>query len=216
MIAFFFFQAEDGIRDSSVTGVQTCALPISTRACRSPPRFARYARVVLPGRPGSARGPLARPHRHARHRDDPRGAPGPCAALRGGKGAPAMRLRTVRTLTLTMVGVATMVAIASAQVPIRVRGAIAKVSGQTLTIASRDNSSVEVRLADTVGVTAVVTAALSDIKTGAFVGAAALPQPDGIFRAPQVLIFPESGRGTGEGPYPWDLSPGRTLTTAPA
>src|SRR5438046_7903129 len=30
--AFFFFQAEDGIRDWSVTGVQTCALPISTAA----------------------------------------------------------------------------------------------------------------------------------------------------------------------------------------
>src|SRR5207237_9350766 len=29
MLFFFFFQAEDGIRDSSVTGVQTCALPIS-------------------------------------------------------------------------------------------------------------------------------------------------------------------------------------------
>src|SRR5260370_31790514 len=28
-LLFFFFQAEDGIRDSSVTGVQTCALPIS-------------------------------------------------------------------------------------------------------------------------------------------------------------------------------------------
>src|SRR3712207_762807 len=28
---FFFFQAEDGIRDISVTGVQTCALPISLR-----------------------------------------------------------------------------------------------------------------------------------------------------------------------------------------
>src|SRR2546429_3296079 len=27
--AFFFFQAEDGIRDVAVTGVQTCALPIS-------------------------------------------------------------------------------------------------------------------------------------------------------------------------------------------
>src|SRR5438876_9193546 len=26
---FFFFQAEDGIRDGRVTGVQTCALPIS-------------------------------------------------------------------------------------------------------------------------------------------------------------------------------------------
>src|SRR3712207_2196009 len=28
-ILFFFFQAEDGIRDIGVTGVQTCALPIS-------------------------------------------------------------------------------------------------------------------------------------------------------------------------------------------
>src|SRR5437879_9739288 len=28
-LIFFFFQAEDGIRDTSVTGVQTCALPIS-------------------------------------------------------------------------------------------------------------------------------------------------------------------------------------------
>src|SRR5256884_3484853 len=33
---FFFFQAEDGIRDVAVTGVQTCALPIS--GCRE---FAR-------------------------------------------------------------------------------------------------------------------------------------------------------------------------------
>src|SRR2546425_5743306 len=29
LIIFFFFQAEDGIRDKLVTGVQTCALPIS-------------------------------------------------------------------------------------------------------------------------------------------------------------------------------------------
>src|SRR2546425_4751384 len=30
-VCFFFFQAEDGIRDKLVTGVQTCALPISVR-----------------------------------------------------------------------------------------------------------------------------------------------------------------------------------------
>src|SRR2546422_2490185 len=29
LFSFFFFQAEDGIRDVAVTGVQTCALPIS-------------------------------------------------------------------------------------------------------------------------------------------------------------------------------------------
>src|SRR5256885_7352018 len=35
-LLFFFFQAEDGIRDYKVTGVQTCALPIS--AAPFPPR----------------------------------------------------------------------------------------------------------------------------------------------------------------------------------
>ena len=30
VVVFFFFQAEDGIRDHCVTGVQTCALPISS------------------------------------------------------------------------------------------------------------------------------------------------------------------------------------------
>src|SRR5205809_3667576 len=51
---FFFFQAEDGIRDVAVTGVQTCALPISVsenrrerpwlRARRSPTRPRSWSR----------------------------------------------------------------------------------------------------------------------------------------------------------------------------
>src|SRR5690349_25029368 len=40
-MSFFFFQAEDGIRDLYVTGVQTCALPIypppTNRRCSTPP-----------------------------------------------------------------------------------------------------------------------------------------------------------------------------------
>src|SRR5438876_8561238 len=32
---FFFFQAEDGIRDGRVTGVQTCALPICSTLAKS-------------------------------------------------------------------------------------------------------------------------------------------------------------------------------------
>src|SRR3712207_7249803 len=63
---FFFFQAEDGIRDIGVTGVQTCALPISTaapapRRCRTAPA-GRRARARAPAPPGS--GP-ARPDRSA-------------------------------------------------------------------------------------------------------------------------------------------------------
>src|SRR5437879_11963926 len=40
----FFFQAEDGIRDTSVTGVQTCALPISLR--RREPGPGRHRRLA--------------------------------------------------------------------------------------------------------------------------------------------------------------------------
>src|SRR2546429_7016767 len=50
----FFFQAEDGIRDVAVTGVQTCALPISVflfaerpRTQRQPPARARHAGRAL-------------------------------------------------------------------------------------------------------------------------------------------------------------------------
>src|SRR5205807_5401317 len=40
---FFFFQAEDGIRDYKVTGVQTCALPISHLVADPPERDGRAA-----------------------------------------------------------------------------------------------------------------------------------------------------------------------------
>src|SRR5207237_5974938 len=40
----FFFQAEDGIRDSSVTGVQTCALPIFPRRRSKRSRLSRSYR----------------------------------------------------------------------------------------------------------------------------------------------------------------------------
>src|SRR2546425_5175557 len=43
---FFFFQAEDGIRDKLVTGVQTCALPISTIAFGFTPAAALSAARV--------------------------------------------------------------------------------------------------------------------------------------------------------------------------
>src|SRR5207245_7218912 len=66
---FFFFQAEDGIRDATVTGVQTCALPIlgksrEKESSRKPRRCDRIVesemhlpicRAVVRGSPPSAR-----------------------------------------------------------------------------------------------------------------------------------------------------------------
>src|SRR5260221_14114628 len=45
---FFFFQAEDGIRDHCVTGVQTCALPISCAAFTLAGARAQFAHAALP------------------------------------------------------------------------------------------------------------------------------------------------------------------------
>src|SRR3989440_6028979 len=42
-LLFFFFQAEDGIRDLIVTGVQTCALPISLKAKGDPKLLAEHS-----------------------------------------------------------------------------------------------------------------------------------------------------------------------------
>src|SRR2546427_3024956 len=47
---FFFFQAEDGIRDLTVTGVQTCALPISSlTVIRAVPLSVCVAVISAPG-----------------------------------------------------------------------------------------------------------------------------------------------------------------------
>src|SRR5688572_33449143 len=50
----FFFQAEDGIRDLTVTGVQTCALPISGRSLATP-TAARGRGAVTRDRPASGK-----------------------------------------------------------------------------------------------------------------------------------------------------------------
>src|SRR2546429_177217 len=66
---FFFFQAEDGIRDVAVTGVQTCALPISAR----PPGTKN--RGIRRPRDGARRGAPSRATRPGRYRADEREMP---------------------------------------------------------------------------------------------------------------------------------------------
>src|SRR2546430_8799798 len=63
--SFFFFQAEDGIRDLTVTGVQTCALPISVIRW-VPFRRARpsFASRTSPGSPARASASRARSEEH--------------------------------------------------------------------------------------------------------------------------------------------------------
>lgn len=94
----------------------------------------------------------------------------------------------------------------------RIRGTIEAVDGHTLTIASREGPKLSVKLADAATVTTVKAVDLGTIGPGSYVGIAAEPDGKEWYRAQEVLVFPEAMRGVGEGHYPWDLSPGSSMT----
>jgi hypothetical protein len=98
--------------------------------------------------------------------------------------------------------------------PTRLRGSIAAIDDKTATIATREGTQVKVNLADNWVAVLVVPAALSDVKANSFVGIASVKGPDGVQNALEVLVFPESARGSNEGHYPWDLQPESMMTNA--
>lgn len=95
-----------------------------------------------------------------------------------------------------------------------IRGAIVSVDGANVVVKTRSGETINLHLKDQQRIDAVIPAALSDIKPGVFVGAAAMPAADGTLTAMEVHIFPEAARGSGEGFRPFDLAPGSTMTNA--
>jgi hypothetical protein len=124
-----------------------------------------------------------------------------------------------KSLRLTLASAACVVltvSLAGAQAPqiVRVRATIDSVSGQTLSVKSRDGAMMKIQLAPNAPVNEVVKASLSDIKKGDYIAVTAMPQPDGSQKASTILIFPAAMRGVGEGSRPWDFTPGSTMTNA--
>jgi hypothetical protein len=102
---------------------------------------------------------------------------------------------------------------APAGAPVRIRGTVESLSGNTLAVKSREGQDLKITLAPNYTVNAVVKKSLSDIKDGDFVASTGMKK-DGKLYAVEVRIFPEKFRGRGEGQYPWDLTPGSTMTNA--
>jgi len=103
-------------------------------------------------------------------------------------------------------------AVAQNAPPTRIRGTIAALDGQTLSINTREGSKVDVLLSDPLTVSTVKKVDLADIKPGTYVGIATRTAANGELQALEVLVFPEAMRGAGEGHYPWDLEPGSMMT----
>ena len=103
-----------------------------------------------------------------------------------------------------------------AQTPstVRVRGTITGIDGQTILFTERSGEKLRIQMPEKFTIQEVYPIQMSDIQSNSFIGTATLPNKNGELIALEVLVFPESMRGVGEGHYPWDLEPGSYMTNA--
>jgi hypothetical protein len=97
--------------------------------------------------------------------------------------------------------------------PVNVRGTIAKLAGQNLTVKERDGKTVTVALAEKTAVRALVKKKLSDIKVGDNVASTSVPGKDGKLHAVEIHFLPPV---VPESQFPYDLRPGSIMTNAHA
>jgi hypothetical protein len=99
--------------------------------------------------------------------------------------------------------------------PVRVRGEITKVEGNTLSVKSREGQNLTVKLAEPPRIAAMEKSSLADIKEGSFIGVSAMPQPDGTQKAYAIHIFMDAQKGVVADRFSdWDSRPGSTMTNA--
>ena len=101
--------------------------------------------------------------------------------------------------------------IAEAQKNIRVRGTITAVSGDTLSVRTREGKALELALTEKTSVATAKAIRLADLKPGAYVGSTTMKRADGALVAVEVHTIP---RRVPEGHRPWDLQPGSMMTNA--
>lgn len=86
----------------------------------------------------------------------------------------------------------------------RIRGTILSISGDQLVIKTYNGKTTELELGAHTKFISVLPSTLSSIKPGDFIGAGATG-PESKIVAMEVVIFPNSMRGSGEGHYPWSV-----------
>src|SRR6266851_4048902 len=122
----------------------------------------------------------------------------------------------IRSIAALLIAGLSSVALAQAPAnpPVRIRGTVEKIDGQTLTVKARSGETMTIKLADNFVVMGVAKASVADIGSGKFIGTTTVGERNGALVALEVHIFPENMRGTGEGHYDWDLRPDSKMTNA--
>jgi hypothetical protein len=97
--------------------------------------------------------------------------------------------------------------------PVNVRGTIDKLSGDVLTVNSREGQKVPIKINSDVQISSVLKRSLADIKPGDYIASTSMRGTDGKLHALEIHIFPP-GRKPGEGQRPYDLAPNSLMTNA--
>jgi len=125
-------------------------------------------------------------------------------------------MRRMSLLILALAGLVVLPALAQtppATTPVRIRGTVDKLDGNTLTVKANDGQSLTIKLADNFGVTALVKKTMADIKPNDFIASTGLKGTDGKLHCVELRIFPAAVPAI-EGQYPWDSMPDSTMTNA--
>lgn len=114
-------------------------------------------------------------------------------------------------LVIAASAIASSVALAATGTPKRVRGTVASASANSVTVDSYAGTPVSVSLTGKTVYLKVEKSSLAHVEKGSFIGTAT-KDIGGTQVALEVVIFPPSMRGTGEGHYAWDKIPDTTLS----
>jgi hypothetical protein len=125
------------------------------------------------------------------------------------------RLSMATSIGLALIGINAHAQIGPTGKTVMVNGTIASVTGSDITLTTH-SGSVVVKFSGETTIRNEVPVKFSDITSGMYVGATAVKQADGTFRASRLHIFSEDQRGTGEGHRPLSSAPqsGSTMTNA--
>ena len=116
-------------------------------------------------------------------------------------------------MILALVVMATAAAPAQSE-PVRVRGTIAALGGDVLTVTTPAGST-KIDLLPKYSVRYIVKTDFAHIAAGSWIGCAARTLPDGTLQAIEIHIFPP-GLTPGAGSRPYDLGPSSTMTNGSA
>jgi hypothetical protein len=103
---------------------------------------------------------------------------------------------------------------AEAQNPMRIRGTITAIDGNTLQVKTREGRDLKIEIDAKTTYAYPKLVKLADIKPGTPMGTTTVPGPDGKLIAREVHVFPADRPIPNEGHRPWDLEPNSNMTNA--